>query len=369
MTLNPQPSNESENVVSDYDFQDLRLDHVKFYVGTVENASADLAAQYGFCAPAQRAHSEGWGTDPGSVLVGSGDIHLVLAEPSPTDSRGRAYVETHGDGVADIAIAVPDVDRTFTEAVRRGARPITAPAERDGVISAAVAGFGDVVHTLVQRDRPLQSLPAADGEPTGLRQIDHFAVCVNAGELESIVEYYQSALGFAMIFEEHITVGEQAMNSKVVQSPSGTITFTILEPDTRKSPGQIDDFLDQHGGPGVQHIAFTTDDIVSSTSRLTDRGVEFLTSPRSYYDALSNRIPRLDHAVEDLRKRSILVDADHGGQLYQIFARSQHPRRTFFYEVIERDGAEGFGSGNIKALYEAVEVERMGATASNGRVA
>ncbi|GIE30569.1 4-hydroxyphenylpyruvate dioxygenase [Actinoplanes italicus] len=345
----------------EYGFEDLTLDHVKFYVSDAEGAAASLSAAYGLgIAPTSGKPDEDVG-GARSALVGVDGIRLVLTEAVEDDHPARAFVEAHGDGVSDVAIAVDDVHRTFAEAVRGGARVIARPAEAHGVVTAAIGGFGDVIHTLVQRPHGLKPGPlpdpAAGGDGTGLHRIDHFAVCVEAGQLQPTVGFYQRALGFDMTFEERITVGRQAMNSMVVQSPDRTITFTILEPDRSRASGQIDDFLKNHGGPGVQHIAFTSDDIVTSIERLRDRGVEFLSTPASYYEILPGRIEHPDHAVPDLRRLDILVDADHGGQLFQIFARSTHPRRTYFFEIIERQGARTFGSGNIKALYEAVELE------------
>jgi 4-hydroxymandelate synthase len=161
-----------------------------------------------------------------------------------------------------------------------------------------------------------------------------------------------------MIFTEHIVVGAQAMNSKVVQSGSGHVTLTLIEPDVSRAPGQIDGFLKNHGGAGVQHIAFTAKDIVSSVDSISSRGIDFLTTPAMYYELLTRRLELAAHSTADLRRLNILVDQDSHGQLFQIFARSVHPRRTFFLEIIERLNARTFGSANIKALYEAVELQR-----------
>ncbi len=239
------------------------------------------------------------------------------------------------------------------------------------VATATLSGFGDVVHTLIEREDPdglppgFQPVPSDSGTRTpasadpGLEEIDHFAVCVNAGELDEVVTFYQEALGFDEIFEERITVGSQAMLSKVVQSRGGAITFTIIQPDPEADPGQIDDFLKNHGGAGVQHIAFSSSDAVGSVRALDRDGVEFLKTPGTYYQLLSQRVTLRRHSLEALRQWNLLVDEDHGGQLFQIFTRSTHTRRTLFFEVIERLGAETFGSSNIKALYEAVELERL----------
>jgi 4-hydroxymandelate synthase len=195
-------------------------------------------------------------------------------------------------------------------------------------------------------------------EPGLLHDLDHFAVCLEPGQLDSTVQFYEQVLDFRMIFVERITVGSQAMNSKVVQSVSGQVTLTLIEPDTVGEPGQIDDFVRDHGGAGVQHLAFSTNDIVRAVGTLRDRGLKFLTTPDSYYELLSRRLQLAAHGTRELHELNVLVDEDHDGQLFQIFTRSTHPRRTMFFEIIERLGARTFGSGNIKALYEAVEAER-----------
>ncbi len=190
--------------------------------------------------------------------------------------------------------------------------------------------------------------------------MDHFAVCLDVGQLDRTVDYYKTAFGFLEIFEEHIVVGSQAMLSKVVQSRTGAVTFTMIQPDPTADPGQIDEFLKNHDGPGVQHIAFAAEDIARSVRTLSSRGVRFLTTPDAYYGRIGERVSLQRHGLDDLRKLNILVDEDHGGQLFQIFTQSAHDRGTIFFEIIERCGAKTFGSANIKALYEAVEAERIG---------
>ena len=228
-----------------------------------------------------------------------------------------------------------------------------------------VAAFGDVAHTFVRPGELLTLCagPAADTvaepEPLALLDaIDHVAACVPAGELAPATRFYEDVLGFTEIFEEFIQVGDQAMNSRVVQSPAGGVTFTLLEPDERGMPGQLDDFLKAHDGAGVQHLALRTDDIATAVRTLSGRGVFFLSSPGSYYDDLEQRLGRVGVPVDTLRELNVLVDRDNEGELFQIFTRSTHPRRTFFVEVIERLGALTFGTANIKALYEAVERDR-----------
>jgi 4-hydroxymandelate synthase len=194
----------------------------------------------------------------------------------------------------------------------------------------------------------------------GLLEVDHFALCLKADQLEPTVEFYQRVLDFDMTFAEKIVVGDQAMNSKVVQSRSREVTLTLIEPDASRAPGQIDRFLKNHGGPGVQHVAFTSLNIVRSIGTLRSNGVEFLTTPPAYYRLLADRLELSRYTAEDLSELGILADEDHAGLLFQVFTRSAHPRGTLFFEVIERLGATTFGSGNIRALYEAVEAEQAG---------
>ncbi|APU15018.1 4-hydroxyphenylpyruvate dioxygenase [Actinoalloteichus fjordicus] len=335
-------------------FQDMTVDHVVFHVGDAHQAAAELADKYGLAVLDTTED-----TTVRSVTVGgAGGISLVFTEAVTGDHPAAAYVRVHGDGVADIALGVPDARAAFAEAVRRGARPVAAPAEDGDAVVAAIMGFGDVVHTFVQR--PTTAAPTTEDAPpaeTGVHGLDHFAVCLEPGQLTDTVKFYEDVLDFTMIFEEKIVVGAQSMNSQVVQSASSAVTLTLIEPDTSRSPGQIDDFIKNHGGAGVQHIALITDDITGSIRALRDRGVDFLTTPGAYYDALADRIELTRYSVAELGELDILVDEDQGGKLYQIFARSTHPRGTFFLEVIERAGARTFGTGNIKALYAAVEAE------------
>lgn len=199
---------------------------------------------------------------------------------------------------------------------------------------------------------------AGPAAAVGLLELDHVAVCLPAGDLDAMVAYYRDALGFRFVFEEHIVVGAQAMESKVVQSRSGTVTLTLIEPDTSAATGQIDEFLKGHQGAGVQHLAFSSRDAVGSVRALSGRGVSFLRTPASYYDLLGQRVELGEERLADLRSTHVLADEDHDGRLFQIFTASTHPRKTLFFEVIERQGAATFGSANIKALYEAVELER-----------
>jgi 4-hydroxymandelate synthase len=342
----------------------MTVDHVEFYVEDIEKNLKWLVDGYG-CAV--RATSPDGPGPVRTVVVGQGDIDLVLTEPVEQDHPAAAYVERHGDGVANIGLRVPDAAAAFAHAVRGGARPVAPPVERNGVVTASIIGFGDVTHTFVQRPEgsaahdahELRAAPGAgDGAGTGLLEVDHFAVVVEPGQIDDTVEFYREALGFDLTLSERIQTGAQAMFIKVVQSKSRAVTLTLIESDASMESGQVDAFLKDHGGAGVQHMALSTSDIIASVQRIGGNGIELLSTPDTYYTLLAERVQPDRHTVEELRARSILLDEDHDGQLYQIFAKSVHPRNTIFLEIIERAGASTFGSSNIKSLYEAVETQR-----------
>ncbi|MFL1376062.1 MULTISPECIES: 4-hydroxyphenylpyruvate dioxygenase [unclassified Nocardiopsis] len=335
------------------------IDHLGFHVADADKAAHRMREDYGTAVLAEGSRAVG----ERSVLVGTGTIRMLFTQPLADDHPAARYVREHGDGVADVALRVADARAAHDLAVSRGARSLAAPAEIDGVATATVSGFGDVAHTFVQRAPGRDLLPGLDpvaGVPAdlGLAAVDHLAVCLPPGELAPTVAYYRDVLGFSTIFQERISVGRQAMTSNIVRSDGGDATLTLIEPDPDLEPGHIDGFLRDHRGPGVQHIALSTADITGTVGLLRERGVAFLSAPDTYYRLLTERLDPRRHPVERLRELAVLVDEDHDGQLFQIFARSTHPRGTVFFEVIERLGATTFGSGNIRALYEAVERER-----------
>lgn len=341
----------------------LRVDHVGLAVSDLGTSTDRWVECFGM-----RVHDRSTVHSPDGTIrratLRLRDIWFVLTEAGGTSHPAAAYVAEHGDGVYDIALRTPDVAEAFRETVARGAVPVSGPAVRDGIVTATVAGFGDTVHTLVQRESTGDG--PRSGLRNGLRTVDHFAVCVEAGRLASTVEFYRTVLDFEVIFTEHIVVGSQAMDSTVVRSRGGDVVFTVLEPDQTAVPGQIDQFLKDHNGAGVQHIAFATDDIVRDVRTLGGAGVDFLVAPAAYYDLLADRITPVRHSVDELRDVNVLVDEDETGQLLQIFTASTHPRGTLFFELIERLGARTFGSGNIRALYTSVELQRSRQEAAQG---
>lgn len=326
--------------------------YTELYVEDAHKYAAQLRDGWGFTltGPAR--------TMPGTaqVLAHQGSIRVLVTSAVDAEHRVAEWVRRHGDGVAVIALR-------HTDGVAAAAAAERALNAGGGCLDGAgtVSGFGDLALRFTDAE---DLLPA--GEPPGegpLSALDHVAVVVPGGQLGPSVDWAVRGLGFREIFREYVEVGDQAMDSRVVQSRCGTVTFTLLEPDTSRASGQIDGFLESHGGAGVQHLAFSTASITAAVRELGARGVAFLSTPGAYYEALEARLGPTAIPVAELRDTAVLVDRDHGGELFQIFARSTHPRRTFFLELVERRGAGTFGTANIKALYEAVERER--ATASS----
>ncbi len=345
------------------------IDHLELYVEDADQAAAHLCDIFGFTTSGRGGPDTGL-SDARSVLLRQQDITLLVTSAASSSHRAAPYVQRHGDGIAVIGLAVEDAAAAFAEAVERGAVPVAPPVmlehEAGRVTFASVRGFGDVEHRFASRTGPMPFAPGviketgAGTRPGGLlKTIDHLAVCLPAGTLDDTVLRYREVFGMEETFQERIVVGTQAMESKVVQSPSRGVTLTIIEPDISLAPGQIDTFLRDHYGAGVQHVAFLTDDIVTGVRDCTRRGVRFLSTPSAYYDALPERLGEVGVPVDTLRELNTLADRDYAGVLLQIFTESQHARRTLFYELIERRGARTFGSNNIKALYEAVERQQL----------
>jgi len=288
-----------------------------------------------------------------SALLRQGAVQVIVTAGPGT----RGFLDAHGDGIADIALACDDVAATLDAALAAGAAA-AGPA--------AVAGFGAVRHTLVPAatapgaclpaDRSWIAAPATPGQRSGrIRLLDHVAVCVEAGALPDYADFYGDAFGFTRYSSEYVDYGDQAMDSIVVRNSSGRVTFTLVAPDPAKGSGQLNAFLDRNGGPGVQHLAFGVADIVTAVKELREHGMEFLSTPDAYYDMLATRFTGMRDEIPGLRDVGVLADRDEWGYLFQLFTRSPYERNTLFYELIERRGARGFGSANIRALYEAVD--------------
>jgi 4-hydroxymandelate synthase len=332
------------------------VEYVEIYTSDESAAAGYFVSSFGFTPVAESA-----GDRRHSLLLRQGAVQIVL-----TAGRGtEEFLEAHGDGVADIAFACDDVVRVRDRAVAAGASVITSEAGRP-----VVSGVFGARHSLVARsagsrapaDRAWTRLPETPARPTGhIRLLDHIAVCVEGGNLADCADFYGRAFGLPRYSGEYVEIGEQGLDSIVVRSTSGGITFTILEQDPKKKPGQLEGFLSRYGGPGVQHLAFLVDDIVSAVGDYSDRGIAFLATPSVYYDMLAERLPAIRAEMADLRAINVLADRDEWGYLLQLFTRSPYQRNTVFYELVQRRGARGFGSANIKALYEAVERDGLAA--------
>ncbi|MET9465721.1 4-hydroxyphenylpyruvate dioxygenase [Streptomyces sp. NPDC006544] len=351
----------------------LNVSHVELYVTDAIAAAEAFTHGYGFQIYAT-AERTGPHRASRSLALRTGDVILVVTQGLDADHPAAVYTARHGDGIADIALTAPDVRAAFADAVSREATVLAEPAEADGWVTAVLgAGFDDVRHTFVQRPagaeahgvplplpgfEPVAELLPVPAEAPALTLLDHVAVTVQMGELAASTDYYERVFGYRAIYEELMVQGREAMDSKAVRSPVGDITFTVLAPSPEYEAGHIGDFLQRHGSGGVHHLAFATEEIVETVARLNKRGVAFLSTPDTYYDALAGRLDLNRHSLEELRAAGILADEDHAGQLFQIFTRTVHPKRTLFFEIIERMGADTFGGGNVRALYEAVQAEK-----------
>lgn len=350
----------------------IDVDYVELWVGNALQAAHYYETVFGF----QRAGYRGLKTgtrDRHSYLLTQGNIRLVLTAPLHGDSPIADFVKTHGDAVRDIAMTVADVDRAYTESIRLGATSVAAPHERtdaDGTVRvAAIATYGDTIHTLVQRTGytglfmpefvPLTDAPAST--PVGLQFVDHCVGNVALGAMDTWVAFYRDVLGFTEYIhfdDDDISTEYSALMSKVMAGGRGRIKFPINEPAEGKRRSQIEEYLEYNGGPGVQHMALLTDDIIGTVTHLRDRGVRFLYVPSTYYDQLESRVGTIDENIADLKRLGILVDRDEEGYLLQIFTKPVSDRPTLFFEIIQRKGARGFGKGNFKALFEAIEREQ-----------
>jgi 4-hydroxymandelate synthase len=326
------------------------IEYTELYASDERSAVEYFVSSFGFTRIAESSEAGAH-----SSLLRQGSAQLVV-----TSGRGtEEFLEAHGDGVADIAFACDDIDVTRDMALATGASEFMSEPGRH-----VVSGFFGARHTLVPRSagnrvpvgRTWVQAPDTPVRPVGhIRLLDHVAVCVESGRMTECTDFYASGFGLPRYSSEYVEVGEQGLDSIVVRSPSGGITFTILEQDSAKKPGQIQGFLSRNDGPGVQHLAFLVDDIVSAVRKYRASGVDFLRTPNTYYEMLADRLPGIRAEIADLRSTSVLADRDEWGYLLQLFTRSPYKRNTIFYEVVQRRGARGFGGANIKALYEAVE--------------
>jgi 4-hydroxyphenylpyruvate dioxygenase len=353
------------------DFMPLNgIDHLELYVGNAAQAAYYLCHAFGFTEVAYRGLETG-SRDRVSHVLEQGRVRLVLTGTLRAGTDIAVHHAHHGDGVKAIALSVPDVDRAYAEATTRGATGLAAPWEQtddNGTVRMAeIATYGDTVHRFVDRfDYAGPFLPGfapaehQDREPM-LLAIDHVVGNVELGAMGEWVSFYEDVFGMVELIhfsDEAISTEYSALMSKVVASGNGRIKFPINEPAEGKRKSQIDEYLEFYEGPGAQHIALATRDIVGCVEELQSRGVQFLRTPDAYYDEVPGRIGEIDESLEDLKRLGILVDRDDEGYLLQVFTKPLGDRPTIFFEIIERHGATGFGAGNFKALFEAIEREQ-----------
>jgi 4-hydroxyphenylpyruvate dioxygenase len=354
------------------DFMPLNgVDHVELFVGNAKQAAYFWTRAFGFKTVAYAGLETGV-RDRASYVLQQGRIRLVLTGALRSDSPIAAHQHRHGDGIKVIGLSVPSAEHAYREATTRGAEGVVDPYEvsdEHGVVRmATIKTYGETLHTFVERGGytgPFLPGYQAAGDGTQdsgmLLAIDHIVGNVELGRMEQWVKYYEDVFGMTEMIhftDNDISTEYSALMSKVVSDGKGLVKFPINEPAEGKRKSQIDEYLEYYEGPGGQHVAVATRDIIGTVRAMRERGVEFLTIPEAYYDEVPARVPEVAAQLADLREQGILVDRDDEGYLLQIFTKPVGDRPTVFIEVIERHGARGFGDGNFKALFEAIEREQ-----------
>jgi 4-hydroxyphenylpyruvate dioxygenase len=355
----------------------LGTDYVEFYVGNAKQAAHFYKTAFGFQSYAYAGLETGL-KDRVSYVLKQDKIRLVLTTALTSDSPIGEHVKKHGDGVKVVALWVEDARSAYEETIKRGAKsfqePIVEKDEHGETVRAGIYTYGETVHMFVERKNYngifLPGFQAWESDynptPVGLKFIDHMVGNVGWGEMDTWVKWYEDVMGFVNFLsfdDKQIHTEYSALMSKVMSNGNGRIKFPINEPAEGKKRSQIEEYLDFYEGPGVQHIAVATDDIISTVAQLRARGIEFLPPPpQAYYDEIPARLGEhmniMKEDIKELQKLSILVDADEEGYLLQIFTKPVEDRPTLFFEIIQRMGAKGFGAGNFKALFESIEREQ-----------
>ncbi len=363
-----QPVNATKN-----DFLPLNgTDYVEFYVGNARQAAYFYRAAFGMKLVAYSGPETGL-RDRASYVVEQGKVRFVLTTPLRPDNAIADHIAKHGDGIKDIALWVDDATSAWLETTRRGACSVREPwtlEDKQGTVTmASIATYGDTVHTFVERKnfrgiflpgfQAVTHDPVA--RPVGLKYIDHVVGNVGWNEMNTMVDFYRDVMGFEMFQsfdDKDISTEYSALMSKVMSNGNGRVKFPINEPAEGRKKSQIEEYLDFYQGPGAQHLALATDDILTTVSKLREQGVEFLRVPETYYEELESRVGNIDEPMEELKRLNLLVDRDEEGYLLQIFTRPVEDRPTVFFEIIQRKGGRSFGKGNFKALFEAIEREQ-----------
>ena len=351
----------------------LGWDSIELWVGNAKQAAYFYERAMGFTRTAYAGPETGV-RDRASYVLEQGDVRFVVTSALREESEITKHHAKHGDGVKDLALTVPDATEAYRQAVQRGARGVTEPQrvedEHGSIETSAIATYGDTIHTFVNRADyagPFKpgyvsvSSNGSTGGGVGLTNIDHVVGNVELGRMNHWVEYYERVFGMTEMIhfsDDDISTEYSALMSKVMADGKGRVKFPINEPAEGKRKSQIEEYLEFYEGAGAQHLAVATRDIVGTVAEMRRRGVEFLTIPPAYYEDVPVRVPEVIEQLADLREQGILVDRDDEGYLLQIFTKPVGDRPTMFFEVIERHGARGFGDGNFKALFEAIEREQ-----------
>jgi len=364
----------SQTKIDPQDFLPLKgTDHVEFYVGNARQAAYFYRTAFGMSLVAYAGPETGQ-RDRASYVVQQGKIRFVLTTPLSSSHAIAQHIHRHGDAVRVIALWVDDARRAWLETTARGAinaaEPTVLSDEQGQVVLSSIRTYGDTIHTFVERKnyagpfmpgyRAMDSDPVA--RPTGLKYIDHMVGNVGWHEMDKWVNFYAKVMGFSLyqhFDDKDISTEYSALMSKVMANANGFVKFPINEPAEGKRRSQVEEFLDFFPGPGVQHIALATDDILDTVQRLHEQGVEFLRVPHTYYTTLQERVGKIDEPLDQLEELGILVDRDDEGYMLQIFTRPVEDRPTLFFEIIQRHGSRSFGKGNFKALFEAIEREQQ----------
>jgi 4-hydroxyphenylpyruvate dioxygenase len=347
-------------------------DYVEFYVGNAKQAAHFYQTAFGFQPLAYSGLETGL-KDRTSFVLQQGKIRFVLTSALNPESPISDHVKLHGDGVKVVALWVDDATKSYHETTSRGAVSYMEPAvqkdEKGEVIVSGIKTYGETVHVFVERKNYkgiflpgyIPWNPNYRPADVGLQYVDHMVGNVGWGEMNKWVDFYGKVMGFSQLVsfdDKDISTEYTALMSKVMSNGNGRIKFPINEPAEGRKKSQIEEYIDFYNGPGVQHVAMATDDIIATVSELQKRGVDFLTVPGTYYDTVSDRVGEIDEQLSSLRKHGILIDRDDEGYLLQIFTKPVQDRPTVFYEIIQRKGAKSFGKGNFKALFESIEREQ-----------
>lgn len=363
----------SQKMAEAQDFLPINgTDYIEFYVGNAKQAAHFYKTAFGFQNLAYAGPETGV-KDRASYVLQQGKVRLILTTPLKSDHPISEHIKKHGDGVKVLALWVDDAYKSYEETTKRGAKsymePTTISDDEGEVKLAGIYTYGETVHIFVERKNYngifmpgfIKYENDYNPEDVGLLYVDHCVGNVGWGRMNETVQWYEDVMGFANILtfdDKQITTEYSALMSKVMSNGNGYVKFPINEPAEGKKKSQIEEYLDFYEGEGVQHIAVATNDILDTVKKLRARGIEFLDTPDTYYETLTERVGEIDEEIKSLQELKILVDRDEEGYLLQIFTKPIEDRPTLFFEIIQRKGAQSFGAGNFKALFESIEREQ-----------